>query len=358
MKKLFLFQSSPINLPDRRCIDVFSENIDENTLSLSKYNLKGFEDFPRFFDPQAKNSSPWKLFNLENVYVIFYPGLDGIVFSERNHYYSEQLKFYRKQHFNFLIESFFTGKISTSLTPIDIAFLPLDPGWNNYYHFLISVMPKLKMIDEVFHQDIPYLFPDYDNFKCVKHPQAFMPLPKLLEVLEVFKIDASKIIFMKAGVYKIKNLLLIANYDRLTFLVYSKYVQSIFLEAAKNIDTDVDYEDKKIFLSRKKSKTKRPIDILEPNLFTNHHQNFEKVVLDNLSFAEQISIFKSVKEVAGLHGAAFLNCMFSNGNISNMYEYMSETRKGADPRPHFLNVARAKKIPYSGQYIKNVKPKQ
>ena len=74
--------------------------------------------------------------------------------------------------------------------------------------------------------------------------------------------------------------------------------------------------------------------------------------MDKLSFHEQINLFRNAQNIAGFHGAALTNLLFSNNNIKSVWEYMSDTKKGEDPRLHFHNIAVSKKIAYNGKYIR------
>ena len=293
----------------------------------------------------------WGLHEIKNAFLIIHPGLDGIVLTENLGIVESQFKFHRKNELSYLVHDIFSQKVK--ITNIAKAVVCLDPGWNNYYHFLISVLPKLAFVNKYFKDISEYVvWPDHANFKQAGSQTPALSETRINEICGLFNLERRNQSLLKHGVYRVKQLFVpTTNLKRLMHKVYSPFLLSTFRGVSDSVDVYKKFENRDIFISRKKSNNKRPLDFLEDELYQKNHKKAIRVVLDEFSFKDQVGIFKSVKTVSGIHGAAFTNLLFSQGNIKEVKEYASKTKKGLDPRPHFYHIAKAKNIPYSGEYL-------
>ena len=179
-------------------------------------------------------------------------------------------------------------------------------GHNNFSHWLLDMLPKLKLYSEVFnHDDLDYLYLNKLNSFQKKSLEllGFQNL-KIIDSNYYRHIECDELIATQHPSYFSGFILDQAKYVP-NWIV--KWLRDSFLEKSKKIDMK-----KNIFIDRSLSSFKHSQIInLEEVQNLLKEKNFDIVKLENLSFDEQIYVFSNAKIVIGAHGAGLTNLCFS-----------------------------------------------
>lgn len=188
------------------------------------------------------------------------------------------------------------------------------PFTNNYYHWLVEVIPKFQFIN-----NLPSEFDDYPllvNGRVKKVPQ-------LLDVLKVYQTKKREVVYLDAGTnVKVDNLVVI---DALSWILLDlRYGEKnlltdsvihplaiSFLRSILPVKTQQENK-KKIYLSRKNQAVRKfneqeVIDVLET-------KEFEIIYPENLSFLEQVALFNGAEYIVAPTGAALTNLVYCKPN--------------------------------------------
>lgn len=182
-------------------------------------------------------------------------------------------------------------------------------GNNNYWHWIFDILPRLILVKEC------YPLNKID----------FFYLPKLQkwqkDSLSIFNIDFKKVINSQ----KIRHI----QADNIICTSHPWYKKGYILNEAKNvpkwiveeISKKYDGLEKKFnsnqnfYIDRRDSKYNH-CQIINDNEIINYlkKKNFSIYKLGELSFFEQIYLFKNAKCIIGAHGAGFANLIFCKPN--------------------------------------------
>ena len=185
----------------------------------------------------------------------------------------------------------------------------------NYYHFLISILPRLQYIDSI-PSDVPLLVD-----KCVERISTFK------QALAYCNNEHRPIIILDDNIrYVVTNLYLVTiqaaaqpNYGIGQLLsydddLYSREALKFVRDAAlRHLHTNTNLP-KRVFISRKNASGLRKfnerecIEALKP-------LGFEVIYPENLSFDDQVSLFNQADCIVGGSGAAFTNILFSSNKV-------------------------------------------
>ena len=182
-------------------------------------------------------------------------------------------------------------------------------GCDNYYHWLIEMIPRLEFYPQF--KEYPLLVSEdvgrINNFK---------------EVLNAINHDVEIIYLKKDQQYIIEDLIYITSPNILPFLLNPGYKlkveQFIFSPQSlkyirdsifDNLNVKNEKKDLKIFLKR--GKNKREYNELEiENMLLG--LGFVSVQSENIDFTEQVNIFNRASHIVGPTGAAWTNIVFSS----------------------------------------------
>jgi capsular polysaccharide biosynthesis protein len=193
-------------------------------------------------------------------------------------------------------------------------------GIANYYHWLFDLLPKIKLYSEIFNlNDLNYLYSG--NLKKFQR-ETLEPLNlqnlKIIDSLKYNHIQADEIICTDHTNYYTGY---IENESKKIPEWIIKWLRDIYLNCAKKFNCN-----DKIYIDRSSSKSKHC-------QFINHHEILEFLKLkgfssyktEELSFFEEIYLFKNAKFIIGAHGAGFANLAFCN-KLTKVIEIRPENR--------------------------------
>lgn len=179
-------------------------------------------------------------------------------------------------------------------------------GYNNYAHWLLDIMPKIKILSQVY--DLKNI--DYFYFSKLNRFQK--------ETFKILKLNSIKIIDSKSN----KHCLM----ENLIFCTHPNYFKGTISDAHSNIpkwiihylrktllavaDKKIE-ECKKIYIDRSDSQYNhcKIINDLEIKKYLKD-QGFKIIKLSEYSLKKQVSIFKNCNYVISPHGAGLANLMF------------------------------------------------
>ncbi|MCS7293555.1 MAG: glycosyltransferase family 61 protein, partial [Gloeomargarita sp. SKYBB_i_bin120] len=171
-----------------------------------------------------------------------------------------------------------------------IAVMTDGGGGINYWHWLFDILPKFYLMQK------EAIWPKIDYFLVDK------PLPQLQITLDILGISKEQIMYTKFSHSLKCPLVVLPNYIREKPRWILDFLRSSFLPR-QNLDVS---SNKKIYISRRKAK-RRKIANEDQVLDYLTRRGYTAYCLEDLSFSEQISLFRNAKYVIGLHGAGLTN---------------------------------------------------
>lgn len=179
-------------------------------------------------------------------------------------------------------------------------------GHNNFSHWLLDMLPKLKLYNEIFkYEDLDYIYlNNINSFQKKSLELLDLQNLKIIDSNRYRHIECDELIATQHPSYFKGFILDQAKYVP-NWIV--KWLRDSFLEKSKKIDIK-----KNIFIDRSLSNFRHSqiINLEETQNFLKRKQ-FDIVQLENLSFDEQIYVFSNAKIVVGAHGAGLTNLCFS-----------------------------------------------
>ena len=174
---------------------------------------------------------------------------------------------------------------------------------DNYYHWLIDVLPRLIILEKQFRKkNINLLVPDY-NISYQKESLNCFIKDKKINLISLYN---HKFCQFKKIILCSNN----ENFEYFNFALLSKMKKKILHQAQKkNVFFGKTFE--KIYISRIDARNKRSFkDNVKIEKFL-IKQGFKILVLSKYSFLEKAMIFNGAKIIIGLHGAGLANIVFS-----------------------------------------------
>lgn len=182
-------------------------------------------------------------------------------------------------------------------------------GHYNYSHWLLDMLPKLKLYSEVFDfKDLDYIYLNkLNNFQKSSLDLLGLKNIKIIDANKFRHIQCNELIGTQHPTYFKGYILDQAQYVP-EWIIH--WLRESFLEKSLKYKTN-----DKIFIDRSESLFKH-CQIINHNETIEFlkQKGFEILKLENLSFEEQIYIFKNAKIVVSAHGAGLTNLCFSSPN--------------------------------------------
>ncbi|MEN9227342.1 MAG: glycosyltransferase family 61 protein [Gloeomargarita sp. GMQP_bins_120] len=163
-------------------------------------------------------------------------------------------------------------------------------GGCNYWHWLTDIVPRVYLLQQQkIHSKI--------NYFLIDKP------PKQLEVaLDILGIDRQKIVYPRFNYSLRSPLVVVPGYIRERPKWILDCLRKLFLPHGETCLTGY----KKLYISRSKARRRRIVNEYEVLDYL-VSRGYTPCWLEDLSFSEQIGLFRGAKYVIGLHGAGLTN---------------------------------------------------
>jgi hypothetical protein len=246
-------------------------------------------DFLKYFKGSSDTYSAG-IISANNVFVSFpYPihRWKGKVFIE---YLKESTKYLSEPRYLMALEAIPFVKKKKMAEAVLLAM----PAYENYFHWLVETMPRIKMIED-------------DKRLC--HLPLILPknrTPKFIrESLELAGyLDKTR--FLDDGVYQFETLHIPTLFSKASNLsplaiewVREKLIRGNYLKRKR-----------RIYISRKDALKRYVVNEAEVESILAQF-GFETICLSNYSFKDQINFFQEAEIVIGSHGAGLTNLVFT-----------------------------------------------
>ena len=204
-------------------------------------------------------------------------------------------------------------------------------GWfDNYYHWLIEMLPRLYAAREhiknctlLLHESIAKYH--YDSISLFKFKDICL-------IKDAELVRASKLMFPSFINFVSKEDINHGNQiiKEVDVNFHKPVMQEMagWLKEKCQVKTQ---QNRKIFISRQKAKYRKLMNYKEVKIILDSH-NIEEVFLEELSFKEQVNMLANTKLVVCIHGAGVANTIFmpQNGYVLNFthkdyHEYCFQT---------------------------------
>ncbi len=217
-----------------------------------------------------------------------------------------------------------TPKIQKKIKGTVLSLLTGGAGNANYWHWLLDVLPRIKLTTEFIDlKKIDYfLFPSLDEkYQMETLDILNIPIKKRLSSKKFRHIAADQIIITDHP-YNLLNDPMKDSLNIPNWII--KFLKDKFSSVPKISEKKF---PKKIYIDRSDSKSnnrnlrkitneKEVVDILKKNGFTS-------LKLSDYHFSDQVNLFKNAEHIIGLHGSGFVNTIFCKPK-TKIIEFRSE----------------------------------
>lgn len=254
-----------------------------------------------------------------------------------------------------------------SLETILIAF---DARWFNYYHLLCGILPRLKAAQCAVPDNVPIGLPSY----CVDENDSKSFSEETYKRVVSFAAPSHRITYLDSGTYKIRKLLFLATLperygfsdEHIGHLAASHTplgvpnIASAFTDIAElrpfygifdELRTAVtkkggSRKNRRLYLDRGHATDPRIPSPMLPGLLAYLSRNgYERIVLDDLQFDQQVCTIAEADIIISPHGAGLTNLLFSDPGTL-VVEIIQRFPNELVYRPYFYQLASGRKQPY------------
>ncbi|ACK72434.1 Capsular polysaccharide biosynthesis protein-like protein [Gloeothece citriformis PCC 7424] len=212
------------------------------------------------------------------------------------------------------------------------SILLIMPSQDNYFHWIVETLPRLKMIEEDNRlNQLPLIV---SKNRCPKF------IKESLETLGLLP----KTLFLEDGVYQFEKLHL------LSLLSLPSYPSPLGVEwlRQKLIKEPITTKKRRIYISRKDASKRQTINESEVEECLSNF-GFESHCMSQYSFEEQIKIFQEAEIIIGTHGAALANLVFAPSDT--IFIELLNTQKA---NPCYYMLASIRNLKYGFLLCENV----
>ena len=168
-------------------------------------------------------------------------------------------------------------------------------GSNNYGHFLYEMAPKLHAL-RMAGIEVPgqLVLHDFPALNCVA-----------ADLFEMAGINRDRLVFSDSSPLHVSELIVVTGLSQHS-LFASPIIQDFYDALVRDVEVG---HQKNIYISRKGAQWRKFLDeeSVEQVLASN---NFDIVQPEQMTFREQIQLFKGARTIVGISGAALTNCLF------------------------------------------------
>lgn len=188
-------------------------------------------------------------------------------------------------------------------------------GWkpDNYYHFTFEIISRLAFADR---------FIEYRDWPVLVDRSA-LAIPQLCDLLNsvnechhpIISVEENVVVQVKHLLYISYNMWMPHNFrtgvqpEPRDYRISQTVVDNIRIPVLRNVKVDKHYSGGRFFLSRKKCVNQRLLNSTEvEQLF--RERGFEIIYPEEMSFEDEVNIFRNADIIVGATGAAFTNIVY------------------------------------------------
>lgn len=197
---------------------------------------------------------------------------------------------------------------------------------NNYSHWILEILPKLKMYSENYRlDDLDYFYvPSINSFQSETLNFLGISKDKLIDSKKFRHVQAEEL-FIVDHPYYYEGTILEQNKNLPKWII--PWLRNVFLNCEKKFNAN-----KKVFIDRTDSSYNHNQIINNEEVFDYlNKKGFTYYKLKDLTFFEKVYLFKNAECILGVHGAGFANLVFckSKTNVLEIrpYSYSNEIYK-------------------------------
>jgi len=168
-----------------------------------------------------------------------------------------------------------------------------------YYHWMFDIFQRFFLLES-------------NNIQYDKLVVNKLKYPYQKQSMDLLGIPKEKIVETSDNVLYFADKIITTSFHYFDPILLP-LVRKGFLHAAEKVKFTKQMPER-IYISRDKAKYRKIANEDELNNFL-EHEGFTRVFLEELSFIEQLTLFKNAKIVIGPHGAGFTNIIFSNPGL-------------------------------------------
>lgn len=297
---------------------------------------------------EAPGAPALLLAELRDVQFWIAPGLDGAIFLDGETAVEESLRFLKPVNAKGRVRgrSARAPRAEEVLGEFDEVLLPVDPGWMNYFHWLLIHVPALRAADAWVDAAVPAALPRHADHVDVPRPVSFAAAV----VEESLAGLARPLHALAPGAYRARRLY--------RFLVEApQQAEGIrcapWWEALLALEEDLRARDaggaagaERVFVSRRGARRRLLAAEDDPAFLAALQQaGFVTPALAGRGLAEQARALRGARRVVGPHGSGLANLLFCAPGAA-VLELNAEVPGEDAPRPHFRRLAERRGLAY------------
>lgn len=216
-----------------------------------------------------------------------------------------------------------------------------SPGQENWYHFLLQVLPRLKILKD---SGLPFDRIYINNLEFPWQTQA------LNVVLNALDIPEDKILAIKGDVIIQADTLIVPSVPFIPCkgtplpAWLKKFLNDLFVKPGS-----LNVSEPFIYISRSKARNRQVTNEAEVIDFLKTH-GFKIVYLEDISVFEQAELFHQAKIIIGPHGSGFANLIFAQPNT----KIIEIDHDCASPRSFYRRFSEIMACSYHPFYVDTV----
>jgi hypothetical protein len=214
------------------------------------------------------------------------------------------------------------------------------PPWNNYYHWTIECLPRIRLLDK-YAADVG------------EYPDLIVPADRPAWMDETLSlIDyAGRVVEWGSGLAHVDQLVVPSFPDPIPpECRWLRDRMRVGAEYAVDADMNVNPESNRVYLSRTDATTRRVRNFEQIRPILDAH-GFEPYVLSDLDVSEQIALFTDADTVVAPHGAGLTNIVYADnlailelfgdkkiGSFARLAEMLDHTYASLDCKQSGVNL--------------------
>lgn len=276
---------------------------------------------------------------LEDCYVVFEPGADGIIFDRHGHLVHDTTLFSGKN-----LDNYSLHRLRNAATRLNSSFyVGVDSGWWNYYHWIVLLLCKASIIEQFLPKNCNYLFPDLSIRENAGYKVRYSHEVWHQTLLRFGYYNKANLV--KDGIYHVREAYF-SSIDQAqpAFLTYMDHLFDRCSHLVRNIgikqEPIVRYVVRRSDNPRLTTQADRVCRMLCDKF------DYQPIYLENLDFYQQVSAFSKAKLIISPHGAGLSNLLFAGSN-AKVLEMNSLLENEDFLRPWFFLIASGQGQRYS-----------